>query len=78
MPMMSGLGPGYPYRRMHEMVTAFARDHAIRCVDLLPAFESMDEHQLWVHPLDQHPNDAGHARIAAGVDGYLRGEGLLR
>jgi lysophospholipase L1-like esterase len=78
LPMMSGLGPGYPYRRMHAMVDTFARREGLTCLDLLPAFEGLAERDLWVHSHDQHPNHLGQRRIAEAIEAGLRAGGLLR
>lgn len=77
-PMMSQLEPElYPCRGAHERVATFCRQAGIRCVDLLPAFLGRTDHELWVHPSDQHPNHVGHAILAEQIHDYLAAEGLL-
>ncbi len=66
-PMISKLGEDYPYRGLHELVDAFLLEHDIPFLDLLERFEPLDEHDLWAHPHDQHPNDVGHLIIAEEV-----------
>ena len=78
LPMMSGLGPDYPYARMHGAAIGFAAEHGIDCVDLLPELDGLTDEQVQVHLLDQHPNHVGHARIARGVRTFLDAQGWIR
>lgn len=77
-PMVSQLGELYPYASLHEMVAEFCDEHAIETVDLLPAFRGRNERDLWVHPIDQHPNHIGHALIARDLVAFLVARGLDR
>jgi len=70
-PMISVLGPEYPYTRLHAMVGSFCADNGIECVDLLERFRGRDDRSLWVHPTDQHPNDEGQRIIAEGIAAAL-------
>ncbi len=54
----------YPFQRICDEVTRFAIEHDIPVLDLLPAFRGQVSPDLWVSPVDQHPNSEGH-RIAA-------------
>ena len=40
-------------------------------VDLLPAFAGHDGPELWVHPTNQHPNEAGHAIAGRALFEFL-------
>ena len=77
-PMMSQLGDEYPYLRLHEMVRAFCADNDIFCTDSLPRFRGMDEEDLWVHPVDQHPNHVGQRIIAEDLHEFLVREKLVQ
>jgi lysophospholipase L1-like esterase len=70
-PMLSLLGKDYPYLGLHRLVAEICTAEQIDCVDLLDRFRGRDEHQLWVHPTDQHPNPAGHRLIAQGIYDFL-------
>ncbi len=77
-PMMCQLEPElYPCTPVHTMITDFCRANGIRCVDLLPDFLGRREQDLWVHPIDQHPNHVGHAVFADRIHAFLTAEGLL-
>lgn len=71
-PMLSDLRGAYPFRTLHAMVREFGAAHGIEVVDLLERFRGRDERELWVHPTDQHPNDAGNRLIATGLVERLR------
>jgi hypothetical protein len=64
-PVLYRLDGGYPFRDIHDRVTAAARDSGFAAFDLLEAFSGHHGEELWVHPSDQHPNDIAH-EIAAG------------
>ncbi len=61
----------YPFRAAHAEIAALARRAGLDVVDLLPAFEGLDERTLFVHPIDHHPNARAHAlsaeRLAAAL-----------
>lgn len=76
-PMLSELGPDYPYQELHGLVDQFCIRHGIRHVDLRHAFDGRDEQGLWVHFCDQHPNHIGHRIMAQWIHDYLVREGLV-
>jgi len=77
LPMMSQLGDEYPYMGIHEMVAEFCARNGIAFTDSLPRFRGMEETSLWVHPVDQHPNDVGHRIIAEDLGDYLIRERIV-
>lgn len=54
----------YPFERICDEVLELAARHEIPSLDLLPAYRGRYSPELWVSPVDQHPNAEGH-RIAA-------------
>ncbi len=70
-PMLSRLGPDYPYAGLHEAVAAFCAGQGIDSVDLYPLFAGKDERSLWVHPFDQHPNPTAQRLFAEGIAAHL-------
>jgi hypothetical protein len=54
----------YPLAAAHADVTATFTAAGIPVVDLLEPFRAYADEELWVHPVDPHPNEIGH-RIAA-------------
>lgn len=71
LPMLSELGPKYPYAELHKMLRSFCATEHIHCLDLLPQFDGLDERSLWVHETDQHPNEKGTRVIASGIAAWL-------
>ncbi|KMP10920.1 hypothetical protein UR09_04840 [Candidatus Nitromaritima sp. SCGC AAA799-A02] len=62
-PFLIELDTAYPFADAHRMIGTFARENGISYLDLLPAFKGKNARDYWVHPMDLHPNAAGH-RIA--------------
>lgn len=54
----------YPFGQIHKKVEAFCREKNILLLDLFPAFRARKAEDLWVHPIDHHPNEIGHKTAA--------------
>jgi lysophospholipase L1-like esterase len=64
-PMLPYLdGDDYPFHDVHETVGKFCLAAGVPCLDLLPTLKGHSAGDLWVHPLDPHPNAIAH-RLAA-------------
>lgn len=63
-PFFINLNGDYPFQAIHDRVKEFCDESKIHCLDLREAFRGYRGPELWVHPVDQHPNDEAH-RIAA-------------
>jgi hypothetical protein len=63
-PILFRLDSGYPFADVHQQVIEAAGSAGITAYDLFPAFEGKTGEALWVHPVDQHPNETGHAITA--------------
>lgn len=59
-------------------VEAQARKLGIHYLDTRAAFEGTRTQDLWIYPLDPHPNAAAHAIFARVIADYLRSNDLLR
>jgi len=62
----------YPFEGLHRIAGSAAERLGIPALDLLPAFRGMSAEELWVHPTDHHPNEAGHAIAAEAIARFLR------
>jgi hypothetical protein len=62
--MLVELNEQYPFDRVCKLILDFGQSNAIPTHDLPPAFMGQHGPDLWVSPLDQHPNKRAH-RIAA-------------
>jgi hypothetical protein len=63
-PLLVGLDRGYPFEPAHETIRRLCAGAGIPHYDLLQAFRGRPTADLWVHPVDHHPNEVAH-RIAA-------------
>ncbi len=53
----------YPFHKPHQVARDLAEQQGLAVLDLFSAFEGRKAEDLWVHPVDQHPNEIGQ-RIA--------------
>jgi lysophospholipase L1-like esterase len=63
-PLFVALEGGYPFRPAHDAIRRFCLEQGIPHHDLLPTFLGRRTANLWVHPVDRHPNEIAH-RLAA-------------
>jgi len=70
-PVLYRLDEGYPFERLHDTIRAFCESQGIEFVDLRAAFEGCSGPELWVHRLDQHPNEVAHRRAAELIGAML-------
>jgi hypothetical protein len=63
-PLLLGLERGYPFAEAHQAIERFCLSASIAHHDLLAAFQGRRTAELWVHPVDHHPNELAH-RLAA-------------
>lgn len=73
-PFLQGLGPGrnYPFRKLHELVTADCAAAAIPCLDLLPTLAGTPDAELWVTPADPHANPKAQALATPAIADFVR------
>ena len=64
LPLFVGLEQGYPFAPVHEAIHRFCLVAGIQHYDLLADFRGRRSAELWVHPVDHHPNEIAH-RLAA-------------
>ena len=58
-------GSNYPFGYLHYRVSSTCAGEKIRCLDLLPAFSTIeDPRSMWVSPFDAHPNALTNRRAA--------------
>jgi lysophospholipase L1-like esterase len=63
-PLFVGLERDYPFAPAHREIERFCLSAGIAHHDLLPTFSGRRTAELWVHPVDHHPNQIAH-RLAA-------------
>lgn len=62
----------YPFQDVHETVGRFCLAAGIPWLDLLPTLEGRSADDLWVHPLDAHPNAIAHRLVAKDLAPVVR------
>lgn len=70
-PFFINLNGDYPFQIIHDRVKAFCAESKIHCLDLRDEFRSYSGPELWVHPVDQHPNEIAHGLAAKAIADYL-------
>jgi hypothetical protein len=70
-PMFIDTDGNYPLRKCHEAVVQELRRRGVEVLDLLPIYGKTPPKELWVHPLDRHPNDVAHRMAAAAIASTL-------
>ena len=63
-PLLVGLDRGYPFEDVHRTLDAFFSGAGIPHDDLLPVLRGRRPSDLWVYPVDMHPNAEAN-RLAA-------------
>ncbi len=71
-PFLVSLRKGYPFQPIHDQLREFCVSRRIPFLDLWAAFKNYDGPELWVHPVDQHPNEIAHDLAARELLKFLR------
>lgn len=71
-PILFRLDDGYPFTPIHRKLEGFCRSQRIAFVDLFPAFRGETDQALWVHRVDQHPNEIANRLAAAELVRFVR------
>jgi hypothetical protein len=66
-PLLVGLEGPYPFAPAHETIGRFCMGAGIPWLDLLPVFLGHPSAELWVHPVDRHPNEVAQRMAAEAV-----------
>jgi len=70
-PFLCDLGDDYPFRPIHDQVSAHARQIGTHVLDLREHFRRREAPELWVHRVDPHPNEIAHGLAADAILDYL-------
>ena len=61
----------YPFQDICDLLEQFANERGLPVLNLLPSFLGEKGPELWVSPLDQHPNEKAHAIAAEAVAPFV-------
>jgi hypothetical protein len=68
LPWLTDLEPDlYPFHKAHRAVRQAGEQQGFEVIDLFDVFSGQRSEELWVHPIDHHPNEVGHRLIANAV-----------
>jgi hypothetical protein len=67
----------YPFEDLHARVREEVEAAGGRFVDLLPVMKTRQAAELWVHPVDQHPNETAHRMAGEVLAKRLIGDGVM-
>lgn len=62
----------YPFTAAHDTLRTNLEKHNIPVIDLLPKYRGIKDRDLWVHPVDQHPNDYAHKIAATALSEWMK------
>ena len=71
-PLFVGLEGPYPFAPVHETIGRFCLGAGIPWLDLLPVYQGHRSSELWVHPVDRHPNEVAHRMAAEALVPVVR------
>src|SRR5690606_34703944 len=71
MPIFFELEGKYPFESVHNFLVKKLVEMKVDVLDLYPAFKGYDTKSLWVHPIEQHPNERAHLIIAEELEKWL-------
>lgn len=70
--VLNSLGSFHPFDRFYDEVAAAASERGLFVISSIDRLRGLDERELWVNPLDSHPNAEGHRLLAESLhDGLI-------
>lgn len=78
-PVLYELNDNYPFKDIHTLIineVNARRCPSIHFIDLLPYLKGENYQSLWVHPIDQHPNDIVHEIVAQALAASIQFVGV--
>jgi hypothetical protein len=69
--ILINLNGDYPFNPIHDPVKSFCAESKIPCLDLRETFRDFSGPELWVHPVDQHPNETAHRLTAVAIADFI-------
>lgn len=70
-PFFHELDGDYPFQPIHDAVRSHCEQAGIPVLDLRETYRRFNGPELWVHPVDQHPNEIAHELAARATFEYL-------
>jgi hypothetical protein len=76
-PVLYSLDKNYPFANVHRRIGEYVQNLGVEFVDLLGAFSEQKDADLWVHRVDQHPNEVAHALAGQFLASSLMEKGII-
>lgn len=70
-PILVQLDDHYPFQDIHMLIKQVCDNYGIPVLDLFDSYKGYQDSSLWVHPMDQHPNEIGHNIAANAIFEFL-------
>jgi hypothetical protein len=67
----------YPFAEAHRYLMEQLAKRGVNALDLQPAYSHFKSEALWVHPVDQHPNDFAQEIAAEQIERWIRANSTL-
>jgi lysophospholipase L1-like esterase len=67
----------YPFRKIHNKISAFCEKEDILLLDLFPAYSRYKAEELWVNPRDHHPNEIAHKITAEELYAFIESNKVI-
>lgn len=72
LPLLVDLDGAYPLAELSPIIASAFEDRGVAFHDTTAAFLGRPAEDLWVHPMDRHPNEVAHRIIADDLEPVLR------
>ena len=66
-PVLYNLDDRYPFHSIRSKVEEVVKKNRGAFIDIFPYLKNRDAAELWVHPTDQHPNEAVHKVVSEAI-----------
>lgn len=76
-PIFYSTQKNYPFIKSHEYLRSELKKRHIDSLDLLASYQGLLDSDLWVHPVDQHPNDFAHSIAAKALFTWMIQKDLI-
>jgi hypothetical protein len=70
-PLLVGFDRQYPLAAAHRTMARLAEEAGVPVLDLAEVFAGQRPEDLWVHPVDHHPNGRAHGLAARAIAAWL-------
>jgi hypothetical protein len=77
-PLLVDTDARYPFTPVHEEIRRFSLSAGIEELDLLPVLRGRPTRDLWVHPVDKHPNELAQGLAADALARMLGAQAPVR